>query len=437
MSLTPLEREITRDIARRRDDLVALAADLVAFDTRAPEGPNGSREEAALQAYVAERMAAAGLAVRVWEPDPADIAPTRYPIPDGHDFRGRPQLLATATGAGGGRALLLNGHIDVVTAEPEDAWTTPPFTPVVRDGRLYGRGACDMKGGLACLLGVTELLRARQVPLAGDLLVSTVTDEESTGAGALAVAATGVRADGCLVAEATGLEVCLGTRGSLLPAIDVEGRAGHAGFPPTHWSEGGPVNAIEKMQLVLEALQRLRHEWQLRADCRHEALSPGSIVPTSMHAGQWIVSVPAECRLECHVQFVPGQADADGLGSRVEREIEARVLTACAADPWLAEHPPRFTWAGDVPASWVKPDAPVAATTLDAMEAMGLPRTLARVTGFFDGATFVRHGIPSIAFGPGETLQAHTVDESLPIDQLVRCAQVFAVIVMRFCGLAA
>ncbi len=436
MSLTPFELEITRELARRRDDIVALAADLVAFDTRAPEGATGYREEAVLQRYVAERMAAAGLAVRVWEPDPADIAPTRYPIPDGHDFCGRPQLLATATGAGGGRTLLFNGHIDVVTAEPEDAWTTPPFTPVVKDGRLYGRGSCDMKSGVACMLAVTELLRERQVPLAGDLLVSTVTDEESTGAGALALARTGVRADGCLVAEATGLEVCLGTRGSLMPAIEVEGRAGHAGYPPTHWSEGGPVNAIEKMQLVLEALQRLRHEWQLRPDCRHEALVPGSIVPTSLHAGQWMVSVPAECRLECHVQFVPGQSDAEGLGSLVEREIEERVLAACAVDPWLVAHPPRFTWAGDVPASWVPPSSPVAATTLDAMEAIALPRAVARVTGFFDGATFVQYGIPSIAFGPGETLQAHTVDESVPIDEMVRCAQVFAVTAMRFCGVA-
>ena len=124
--------------------------------------------------------------------------PAAEPLPDppGHDFRGRPQLLATASGTGGGRTLLLNGHVDVVTVEPREGWTSDPFTPALRDGRLYGRGACDMKGGVAAMLIATEVLRALEVPLAGDLVVNTVTDEESTAAGSLAVAASGLRADG-------------------------------------------------------------------------------------------------------------------------------------------------------------------------------------------------------------------------------------------------
>ena len=179
--LTALETAVTDAVARRAGDLCDLTAQLVAFDTRSPEPGSGPREEAALQALVAERMRAAGLAVRVWEPAPADLPPSRYPIPPGHDFRGRPQLLATASGTGGGRTLLLNGHVDVVTVEPREGWTSDPFTPALRDGRLYGRGACDMKGGVAAMLIATEVLRALDVPLAGDLVVNTVTDEESTG----------------------------------------------------------------------------------------------------------------------------------------------------------------------------------------------------------------------------------------------------------------
>jgi acetylornithine deacetylase len=432
--LSPRERSVTEAIARGRDNLVALLCDLVGFDTRAPDAGSAPRDEAALQDYVAARMCAAGLAVRVWEPEAADLPPSRYPIPEGHDFRGRPQLLATATGSGGGRSLLLNGHVDVVTAEPADRWTSPPFAPDVRSGRVYGRGACDMKGGVACMLLATEALRALDVPLRGDLIVNTVTDEESTGAGSLAVAASGLRADGGIIPEPTGLTAWLGTRGSLMPRITVEGRAGHAGFPPAHWSVGGPVNAIEKLQLVLEALQRLRHEWVLRPDCRHEVLAPGGIVPTAIAAGQWMVSYPAAATLECHVQYVPGQADADGYGSRVEREIEQRVLAACAADSWLSEHPPRVEWPGDVPPGWVAPEHSVAATTLAAMEALELPRTVAARTTFFDGPTFSRAGIPTIAFGPGDILRAHAVDEFVPIDELVRAAQVLAVAAMRFCG---
>jgi acetylornithine deacetylase len=304
----------------------------------------------------------------------------------------------------------------------------------VRAGRVYGRGACDMKGGVACMLLATEALRTLDVPLRGDLIVNTVTDEESTGAGSLAVAADGLRADGGIIPEPTRLTAWLGTRGSAHPRITVEGRAGHAGFPPAHWSAGGPVNAIEKLQLVLEALQRLRREWRLRPDCRHEVLEPGGIVPTAVAAGQWMVSYPAAATLECHVQYVPAQADADGHGSRVEREIEQCVLAACAADPWLAGHPPRFEWPGDVPAGWVAPEQPVAAAALDAMDALELPRTVATATTFFDGPTFSRAGIPTIAFGPGDILRAHGVDEFVPVDELVHAAQVLAVAAIRFCG---
>ena len=434
--LAPLEREVVDEVARRRDALCALLAELVAFDTRVPGPDLAARDEAALQAHVAARLRAAGLAVRVWEPDPGDLPPSRYPIPAGHDFRGRPQLVATARGAGGGRSLLLTGHVDVVTAEPVERWSHPPFEPVLRDGRLYGRGACDMKGGVAAMLVAAEAIRALGVPLAGDLIVSTVTDEESTGAGSLAVAASGLRADGGIIPEPTGLQAWLGARGSLMPSITVEGRAGHAGLPRAHWTEGGGVNAIEKLQVVLAALEQLREEWQLRPDCRHEVLAPADIVPTAVAAGQWMVSHPAGATLDCHVQYVPAQADPDGCGTLVEREIEERVMTACRADPWLAAHPPRFTWPGDVPPGFIPPDAPVAAAALGAMETLDLGRAVARRTTFFDGPTFTRAGIPTIAFGPGDIGVAHAVDEHVPVDELVRAAQVLALVAVRFCGIA-
>ena len=434
--LTPLERAVVAELERRRDDLVELLCDLVAYDTRAPDPDYAPRDEAALQEYVAGRMRAAGLAVRVWEPEPADLPPNRYAIPAGHHFRGRPQLVATATGTGGGRSLLFNGHIDVVSVEPRELWTSDPFAPELRDGQVFGRGACDMKGGVASMLLATEVLRALQVPLRGDLVVNTVTDEESTGAGSLAVAASGLHADAGIIPEPTSLTAWLGTRGSLMPAITVAGRAGHAGFPATHWSAGGPVNAIEKAQLVLEALQRLRREWQLRPDTQHEVLEAGSIVPTALRSGQWMVSYPAAATLECHVQYVPAQGDAEGYGTRVEAEIEACVLAAARADPGLAEHPPRFHWPGDAPAGYVAPDDPVSATSLGAMAALGLPPTVASRTTFFDGPTFTRAGIPTIAFGPGDIQRAHAVDEHVPADELVRAAQVLAIAAMRFCGVA-
>jgi acetylornithine deacetylase len=432
-----LERRVAAEIGRRRDGLVELLAALIAFDTRAPGPDLKSRDEAALQAYLADRLRAAGLAVDVWEPDAAVLVASGYPIPPGHHFRGRPQLVARAGGSGAGRSLLLNGHVDVVTPEPRERWTCDPFTATVRDGRVYGRGACDMKGGVAAMVLATEVLMDLGVRLRGDLVVNTVTDEESTAAGALAVVARGVAADGAIVPEPTGLAVWLGTRGSLMPEITVTGRPGHAGFPHEHSTDGGPVNAIEKMQLVLGALQALREEWSDRSDIRHPWLRTGTIVPTAFDAGQWIVSYPAAATLRCHVQYLPTQADAAGTGAPVVREIEERVRAAAAADPWLAAHPPSFVWHGDVPAACVDPATPIAAAALDAMAAVGLGREIGSRTTWFDGATFTRAGTPAIAVGPGAIAQAHAVDEYVPIDELVRAAHVLAVTAVRFCGVDA
>jgi acetylornithine deacetylase len=430
-----LERRLADEIADRRDAVVDLLAALVAFDTRAPGPDLEPRDEAALQAYLAERLRAAGLDVDVWEPDATTLPENGYGIPPGYHFEGRPQLVAHKAGTGGGRSLLFNGHVDVVTPEPLEQWTSDPFTATLRDGRVYGRGACDMKGGVAAMVLATEVLMKLGVRLRGDLLVNTVTDEESTAAGSLAAVAHGVAADGAIVPEPTALTAWLGTRGSLMPEITVAGRAGHAGFPHEHWTDGGPVNAIEKTQVVLGALHALRDEWRDRRATQHRWLRTGTIVPTAFDAGQWIVSYPAAARLRCHVQYLPAQADADGTGAPVVREIEERVRAAATADPWLAANPPSFRWHGDVPAAFVEPQTPIAATTLDAMAACGLHREIASRTTWFDGATFTRAGTPAIAFGPGAIAQAHAVDEYVSIDELVRAAQVLAVAAVRFCGI--
>src|SRR5207249_750990 len=135
---------------RRRDELVALASDLIAFDTTARAVGDPPREEAALQEYLAERLRAAGAEIDLWEPD-AEALRGKPLVPPGLDFAGRPQLVALLRGNGAGRTLLFNGHIDVVSAEPLDRWTSDPFRAEVRDGNLYGRGACDMKGGIAAM----------------------------------------------------------------------------------------------------------------------------------------------------------------------------------------------------------------------------------------------------------------------------------------------
>ena len=431
MPLSDDERALAAAVAERRDDLVALAAELIGFDTTAGDEP---REEAALQRHLAERLAAAGAEVDLWTPDDSVVAASRQ-VPDGFSFHGRPQLAARFPGRAGGPSLLFNGHVDVVSAEPRDQWTSAdPFRAEERDGKLVGRGACDMKGGVAAAVIAAESAHATG-RLAGPLTICSVTDEEATGAGAIAAVARGVRADAALIPEPTSFDAWTAVRGDVIPTITVDGRVGHAGVEHPGWREGGAVNAIDRARVVMDELAALHDEWQARADHRHPSLSPGHVIPVKVAGGDWVVNVPASCVLTYHVSYLPAHADADGWGTRVEAEISERVARAAARDGWLAEHPPRIEWSVDIPAAEIDPGEPVVQLALEVGADLGFE---GRATGFdswYDGATFTRFGAtPAVAFGPRGIDQAHAVDESVAIDDLVTCAQAYAIAALRFCG---
>lgn len=427
--MTHPEQAVLAAIERRRDDLAALAGQLIAFDTTAGAGG----QEAGLQTLLADRLDAAGADVDIWVPE-ADVVAGSRQVPDGFDFGARPQLAARFAGAGAGRSLMFNGHIDVVPAGDPAAWATPAFAPDVRAGRLYGRGACDMKGGIAAMVVAAEVLAAHS-PLLGELIVCTVTDEEETGAGGIAAVARGVRADAGLIPEPTGFDAWIACRGDVICEIEVEGRLGHAGIehPP-----GRAVNAIDKARLVMNALRRLHDDHRGHPDHRHLHLSPGHVIPTRIRAGDWLVNVPDRCTMTYHVAYLPAHADADGWGTAVQAEVEAAVENAASADPWLAEHPPRVRWLVDIPAAEVAPGEPIVAVALDAGEDVGRPGRRAGLDSWHDGVTFTRFGAtPTIAIGPRSIDRAHTVDEFVPLDDLVDCAKLYALAAMRFCGLAA
>jgi acetylornithine deacetylase len=429
-----LDKRILDAVADGRDELVELATRLIAFDTTARSPGEPARDEAALQRYLADRLSAAGAAVDVWEPDASDVSGTRQ-IPNPIEFAGRPQLAATFVGSGEGRSLLLNGHIDVVPSEPRERWTSDPNRAEVRDGNLYGRGACDMKGGVAAMVFAAEVLARLGVRLHGDLIVNTVTDEESSGAGGLAALEHGVRADAGIVTEPTGFELWTCCRGSLSPTITVEGRPGHAEMAQPHWREGGAVNAIEKLAVVLDAVRKLRESW-LESDAqRHPHLSPGDIVPVLVRGGEWAVTYPATAELDCELMYLPGRADGDGWGTEVEAEVASWIAEHCARDEWLAEHPPRISWNLDIPPYQVDSGHPIVATVLEASAIAGEPSRLSGLDSWFDAASFSRFGgTPCVGWGPRSIAWAHTIDEYVPVDDLVRCAQGLALAAIRYCG---
>jgi acetylornithine deacetylase len=432
------EGAVLAAVDQRADELVTLAGELIRFDTTTRGDPaEPARKEAALQEHLGQLLAAAGAEVELWEPEPGELDRWQRQVPAGLGFAGRPQLVARFAGADDGPSLLFNGHIDVVSAEPRERWSSDPFKPEVRDGRLYGRGACDMKGGVAAMVMAALVLAEQRAHPPGDLIVNTVTDEEWNGAGALAAAARGVGADAGIVPEATGFEPWVACRGVLCQKITVEGRPGHAEIPQPDWREGGAVNAIEKAALVLDAVQTLRERWRSDAGGR-PLLAPGDLVPTMIRAGEWWVNYPASCTLTVDITYLPEQGDADGgWGAGLEREIEDWILEHTGRDPWLAEHPPSFKWDSNLAPAEVSAEHPIAACALAAGESVGRPGSVAALQGWHDAATFTRFGTPTISYGPaglsndGQTM-AHAVDEYVPVEDLVACAKALALVALRW-----
>jgi acetylornithine deacetylase len=435
MGLTDQELRVCEAIDARRDELVALASSLIAFDTTARNPGDPPRQEAELQEHLAERMRAFGAEIDLFEPDGVALQ-GRPLVPPGLDFDGRPQLIATKRGRGGGRSLLLNGHIDVVSAEPRHAWTSDPFAAEVRDGNVYGRGACDMKGGIAAMVLALQTLSSLGIELAGDVVIATNTDEESSGAGGTALVERGLRADAGIVTEPTGFETWVACRGSEYGVVGVPGRPGHAEVGQPDWREGGAVNAIEKAVVVLDAIASLRREWSMRPGLEHPYLSRPSLLATMARAGEWPVTYPASCELTIAVMYLPGQTDVRG-------EVERWIATQTAADDWLRAHPPEIEWWRNAVMPFeIDVSERIVTTMLAATGDLGQSGRISGLDSWYDGATLTTlGGIPSIAYGPPGFARdgvsvAHIVDEFVPVDGLVSCAQGIAVAAMRFCGLA-
>jgi acetylornithine deacetylase len=438
--LADVERRVCEAIAERHDDLVGLASSLIGFDTTARNPGDPPRQEAALQQFLAGRLESTGAEIDLWEPA-ADALAGKPLVPPGLDFAGRPQLIARRRGTGGGRSLVFNGHIDAVSVEPRDRWTSDPFAAEVRDGLLYGRGACDMKGGIAAMTIAAETLAELGTPLAGDLVVATNTDEESSGAGGTALVERGLRADAAIVTEPTGFEVWVACRGSEYCGVSVPGRPGHAEVPQPGWRAGGAVNAIEKATVVIDAIRSLRAHWQTAPGLEHPFLSRPDAVPTVAEAGEWPVTYPASCELTVAVMYLPAQADSRGFGGDVKRTFEEWLARETAADDWLAANPPAVSWfSNGVMPLEIPPSEPIVETVVAASNDVGAPSKLGGLDSWYDGATLtLLGGIPAAGFGPPGFAQngvsvAHMIDEFVPVDGLVRCAQALAVAAMRFCG---
>lgn len=370
-----------------------LLSDLVAIDSINPDLVPGAAGEAAIADFIAGWLRAAGLEVHVEEVRP-----------------GRPNVIGTARGTGGGRSLLLNGHIDTVGV----AGMSEPFRPRVESGRLYGRGAYDMKGGVAaCMVAAAE---AARLNLRGDVIVTAVMDEEFAGLGTMAIAEQ-YRADGAIVAEPTELQLVVAHKGFVWLEVATQGVAAHGSRP--HLG----VDAIAKMGGVLVGLEQLAGELSRRP--AHPLLGPPSVHASTIQGGLEWSTYPDRCVLGLERRLLPGET-----GDAAEAEVTAIVGGLSAADPAFKATVRRILERVPLETS---SDAPILSTVRRAVAAVtGQSPALTGVSFWTDAASLHNAGIPVVLFGPlGEG--AHAAEEWVDLASVQTCAEVYLATARAFC----
>ena len=376
-------------------DAARLLADLVAIDSVNPALVPGAAGEAEIAAFVAAWAQERGMDVTVLD-----------------EPRGRPSVVAVAPGTGGGASLMLNAHTDTVGV----AGMTRPHEPELRDGRLYGRGAYDMKGGLAAVMIAGATAAADRGRLRGDVVVTAVADEEHASEGVQAVLRR-FGADACVVTEPTHLRACVAHKGFVWAELETRGRAAHGSRPDLG------VDAITGMGPVLVEIAAL----QARLDgARHPLLGPASLHASVIGGGQELSSYPARCVLGLERRTLPGEGVED-----VRRELEGLLERARASDPRLETELRMGLWRAPFE---VAPDAEIVRVLRAAGEAvLGDAPPIVGDHPWMDAAFTAAAGIPTVVFGPGGA-GAHATEEFGDLRSVERCAAVLVETARRVCA---
>ncbi|WNC13326.1 ArgE/DapE family deacylase [Brevibacillus brevis] len=378
-----------------RNGLIALVQDLIRIDSVNPyldaDGP-GERQ---IARFLQERMQAGGLEVRV------------MPINDT-----AVNVIGILRGSGGGRSLLLNGHMDTVSAK---RMAIKPFDPLHEDGKIYGRGSQDMKGSLGAMIAAVEAVSRAQVPLSGDVILAFVADEEYKSIGTEALVEE-YSADAAIVCEPSDLDIGIVHKGFAWISCEVKGKAAHGSRP----AEG--IDAIVHTGRVLSEIERLS---QQLAQKRHPILGPPSVHASLIQGGTELSTYPDHCRLDWERRTIPGETRQE-----VEQEVAGMLERLRAGDDSFQASAELFFWREPFE---VSTDEPIfAALEAACRSRLGRAPDISGFSGWTDAALLQGAGIPTVLFGPcGAGL--HGAVEYVETESLVDMANILADTIREFC----
>lgn len=420
-ALSDLERTILEQLDE--DALVQDLAELVRVPSVA-----GTEAEVDVQDLCAEILRSQRVDVDRWEIDLDELQADPW-FPGTEADRDRAVGVVGTTPGDGVPGLVLQGHCDVVPAGDPETWQgADPFSAEIRGRSLFGRGACDMKAGVAANLSVVRTLASVGVTLERPLAVHCVIGEEDGGLGAFATLRRGHRGDAAVITEPTAGRIVTATAGALTFRIEVAGRSAHGSM------RGEGVSAFEAFLPVHEALRRL--EAQRNAD--PDPLFGGHPLPYALSigmvtAGEWSSNVPDKLVAEGRFGV---QLDEDPRQARVA--LEDAVTEASLADPWLQENRPIVTWPGGQFASGrIDRDHPLIEEVTGAVvDAGGVRPPLAAEVYGSDLRLYAGiGGIPTLHYGPGDVRLAHGPSESVDLDELVQVTRALLLLTIRRCGI--
>jgi acetylornithine deacetylase len=429
-------QRVIAEIDAMRDDILQTLSTAVQIPSITPKYPGLSYEELVggetrCNESLRPTYEAAGAAIDQWEEEP-----------------GRANLVGVVKGAGGGRSLIFNGHIDTVPPGDPTTWKWgDPWSGRIEDGKLYGLGSTDMKAGVVAQAKAAEALRRVGVHLKGDLIIESVVGEETMDheRGVTATVRRGYHADAAIVTEPTGLPspstLAPCSVGTYWLRITVPGKATHVLvrgnliWPGGEGEEFG-VNAIDKGFFVYQAMSKLEANWGFTKT--HPLYRPGHFnIGVNLMVGRppgpmVPFIVPNECVLDYIVIFPP-----DDDPEAVQHEIVDYLNLVFDQDPWLKKHRPTLEWVHHWPAYDTPTDHPICQTVDRAhTNVLGVPATFQGFPAVDDATYLERGGIPSISFGPGNVMMAHAVNEYVICDEVINACKIYAATAIDWCGLA-
>ncbi len=415
------ERDIAGFIEGQKSRIVDFLKKLVAF-------PSVTGEELEIQRFISGKLKTMGLEVDMWEPDHDELKQHPAYVAVEQGYLNRPNVVGIYEGSGDGRSLLLNGHVDVIPPGEQDTWEFPCWSGQVRDGRLYARGASDMKSGIAAMIISIDAINQLDIRLKGDVIFEFTVDEERSGNGTLACVLKGYQADAGICCETSSLQVQPACIGRIWFEITVRGKP--AGIQ-RQW-EG--VNAIEKGYSIMGSVSELE---RIRIDELKHPLYPDnrSSLPCMVgvfQAGSFPSAFPDTCVLKGSIATLPGE-----VTSEVKQSFVDHILVFSKTDPWLWNHPPEVKFVGYCgdPAE-ISADHPIVTTVSENFRKVvgKMPQITGR-QGAADTRYLIKYGnTPTVIFGPGLTEQMHANNEWVNLDDVVTATKIISLTIMDWCG---